>query len=86
MPEDRDQADQQLQTNHPTLPVEPVVVIFRAREERKTLTFSSATRRSQQQVDQVGKEYDNITEQSLTGVGYGIHYPIRHGQIENWVG
>jgi hypothetical protein len=18
--------------------------------------------------------------------GYGLHYPIRHGQIENWVG
>lgn len=21
----------------------------------------------------------------LMNVGYGIHYPIRHGQIENWV-
>jgi actin-related protein len=20
------------------------------------------------------------------GPGYGIHYPIRHGQIDNWVG
>ena len=18
--------------------------------------------------------------------GYGIHYPVRHGQVENWVG
>lgn len=22
----------------------------------------------------------------LTYPGYGLHYPIRHGQIENWVG
>ena len=21
----------------------------------------------------------------LTAVGYGIHYPVRHGQVENWV-
>ena len=22
----------------------------------------------------------------LMNVGYGIHYPVRHGQVENWVG
>ena len=20
------------------------------------------------------------------GLGYGVHYPVRHGQVENWVG
>jgi actin-related protein 3 len=22
---------------------------------------------------------------AASGPGYGLHYPIRHGQIENWV-
>jgi actin-related protein 3 len=29
-----------------------------------------------------------IGDEALTasaGPGYGIHYPIRHGQIDNWV-
>lgn len=25
------------------------------------------------------------TKTLITRLGYGIHYPVRHGQVENWV-
>jgi hypothetical protein len=72
----------------------PVVISLES-EEQRTWTSSLAMKLWQPPLDPV-RAYDegNSAEKRgwiigkitpLTGKGYGIHYPIRHGQIENWV-
>lgn len=44
-------------------------------------------RRWQQQADPVwwGFNWGQVAQNTDGWQGYGIHYPVRHGQVENWV-
>jgi hypothetical protein len=54
---------------------------------QKTWTTLSAMRRWLPQMEVVSAETETpqVLISTDMGLGYGINYPIRHGQIENWV-
>jgi hypothetical protein len=85
VPVDRGQVVQLSPTNRHSLLEELVlVVIFPRKEVLKTSTFSLATKHLQLRLALVRLKPQSIWFISNFS-GYGIHYPIRHGQIENWV-
>lgn len=65
---------------------EPVLVVLcPRREELRTWISLLETRHWLPRVDLVMKKKWDGFDSKLTRVGYGIHYPVRHGQVENWV-
>ena len=89
--------DRRSRTSRPSSPeVLDQVVICRPNAGRKILTSSSVMKPSWLLPDQVGPSHRPTSVRPpvikhgiflLTSrpQGYGLHYPIRHGQIENWV-
>lgn len=86
--EDRDRADQQSQISLHFLQEERVLEgPWLQKGELKILTFLSGTKPWQLPADQVRfLHLVDIQEMSSNDmIGYGIHYPVRHGLVENWV-
>ena len=54
-------------------------------EGLRTWIFLLEMRHWLQRVDLVYKRAWAGVSVELTALGYGIHYPVRHGQVENWV-
>ena len=76
---------QPLQTSRHSLLGERVLVAPCLRKEAPRIWISLLeTRRWLQRVGLV-REKSMIISSVLITVGYGIHYPVRHGQVENWV-
>ena len=84
-----DQEDQLLQISHLSSQEEQGREAHcQLKEAPKISTSSLATRPWPQPVDLVYSDRGLViySEGTDCDLGYGIHYPVRHGQVENWVG
>jgi hypothetical protein len=81
----QDLVAQQLETSHHfLLEVLVLLAISPGKEALKISTFTLEMKPLPLQPAQVCS--CAISSNLANKSGYGIHYPIRHGQIENWVG
>ena len=78
--------DQPSPTNLPSSLEEPDLVALCPQKEGLRISISSLEmRRWLQRAGLVWMRNRKAHGSGLTTVGYGIHYPVRHGQVENWV-